>query len=121
MKIKVDEDLSGDVAEEFRAAGHDALTVVEQGWSGRDDRSLWESVQQEQRLLVTADKGFADPRQLPPGTHCGIILLRSERESRASYVELARQVLRSAKLEDLHGVIAVVRHAGIRVHRAQDG
>ncbi|MGE0683186.1 MAG: DUF5615 family PIN-like protein [Candidatus Binatia bacterium] len=36
---------------------------------GLSDEQLWPQVQREGRLLVTADKGFADLREYPPGSH----------------------------------------------------
>jgi len=44
------------------------------GWK---DEALWRAVQNERRFLVTADKGFADARNYPPGAHeeycyCGL-------------------------------------------------
>jgi predicted nuclease of predicted toxin-antitoxin system len=60
VRVKVDEDLPRQVADLFVAQGHDAVTVVMQGWQGFPDEELWPRVQQENRWLITADKGFAN-------------------------------------------------------------
>ncbi len=118
VAVKVDEDLPTDIAELLRAAGHDASTVHAQGHSGLPDDQLWSVVQREQRLLLTADKGFANAQSHPPGSHAGIVLLRLRRESRVGYVQLTTFLLSGVRLEDIAGAIVVVSPDVIRVLRA---
>ena len=87
-RVKVDEDLPRQIAELLAVRGHDARTVVGQGWRGLPDEILWQRIQREGRWLVTGDKGFADLRSHPPGSHAGVILLRPQEESRRAYLEL---------------------------------
>jgi predicted nuclease of predicted toxin-antitoxin system len=89
VAIKVDEDLPAEVADVLRAAGNDAKTVHDQRHTGMPDDQLWAVVQQERRVLFTADKGFANARTFPAGSHAGVVLFRLPRESRAGYVRLA--------------------------------
>lgn len=117
IRIKVDEDLPAEVADVLRAAGHDASSVVEQGLTGKADDHLWLHVQRESRILFTADKGFADVRQHPPGTHRGIVLFRLPRESRAGYLRLITVLLEAFHLEDAMGAIVVVSPDVVRVHK----
>jgi predicted nuclease of predicted toxin-antitoxin system len=63
VRIKVDEDLPPAVTRIFRQAGHDASTVVEQGWGGCTDHVLLARLRGDGRWLVTAGRGFADVRQ----------------------------------------------------------
>ena len=115
--IKVDEDLPEDVARIFSEAGYIADTVVQQRWGGSKDEDLWERVQAEGRWLVTADKGFGDVRTYIPGTYVGIVLLRAEIESRRRYMELAEELVRSVRLEEVSGCLVVVTPRGIRIRR----
>jgi len=117
-RVKVDEDLPRQIAEMLNARGHNATTVLEQGWQGAPDDVLWERVQEERRFLMTADKGFADLRRQVPGMHAGVILLRSEEESRSAYVELAALAIKRLELDDIRGAIVVVTSRGIRIRRA---
>jgi hypothetical protein len=82
------------------------------------DEILWPRVQNERRWLMTADKGFADLRQYPPGSHAGVILLRSQEESRQAYLELAAIALERLKLDELAGAVVVVTYRGVRIRRA---
>jgi predicted nuclease of predicted toxin-antitoxin system len=117
-RVKIDEDLPRQIADLIAAQGHDAATVVEQGWQGVSDDDLWPRVQGERRWLVTADKGFADLRRHPPGSHAGVILLRAQEESRRAYMELAAIALERLKLDEISGAVVVVTYRGVRIRRA---
>lgn len=116
-RVKVDEDLPRQIADMITARGHDAATVVGQGWQGTADDDLWPRVQSERRWLITADKGFADLRLHPPGSHAGVILLRPQEESRRAYMELAAIALERLKLDEIAGAVVVVTHRGVRIRR----
>jgi predicted nuclease of predicted toxin-antitoxin system len=117
IAIKVDEDLPVSLKQELRNAGHDVLSVADQGWSGRGDGFIRSRVRREGRLLITADKGFADARFPFPRHQGGIILLRLNRESLKGYVMLIRRLLAAADLRQLRGCITVVTMKGIRMRR----
>ncbi|MBI3248307.1 MAG: DUF5615 family PIN-like protein [Deltaproteobacteria bacterium] len=117
IRVKIDEDLPKQIAELFAQHGYEAATVVEQGWQGLPDEQLWPRVQQEGRLLVTADKGFADLRTYPPGSHSGILLLRLEEESRRGYLELVRTVLQQLAMDGHVGDVIVASPRGIRIRK----
>lgn len=118
LSVKVDEDLPSEIADLVCAAGHAADTVYAEGHSGLPDEQLWPKIQTEQRMLLTADKGFANAREYPPGSHAGIVLFRLPHESRTGYIRLANFLLGQVKLDDLAGAIVVVSPDAIRVHRA---
>lgn len=115
IPVKIDEDLSEEVAAVFAEAGYGVATVRSQGWSGLLDDELWTRVQAEGRWLVTADKAFGDVRQYVPGSHAGIVLIRADHESRRSYRDLARTAIQSFRLEDYPGCLIVITPRGIRV------
>jgi predicted nuclease of predicted toxin-antitoxin system len=62
VRFKFDEDLPAEIASLVSAIGHDAHTVFLQGHTGLPDEQLWPIVQSDQRILFTADKGFANAR-----------------------------------------------------------
>ncbi len=117
MIVKLDEDLSPLVAEVFEAAGYQAKTVVGQGWGGLPDAELWKNVQAEEIFFVTADKGFGDVRQHPPGSHAGILLLRPDRESIMDFRALVGDVVSGQKIESLKGAVSVATPRGLRSRR----
>lgn len=116
MHIKVDEDLPV-IVHLLEDRGYTAKSVYEQGMAGWKDPELWQKVQEEGYFLVTADKGFADIRQHPPGTHHGMLLLRPSQDGIRPLTELLERVLEKYDLNELEGTIAVVTLRGIRVRR----
>ena len=117
MQIKVDEDLPRAVATLLRHAGHDAQTVREENMGGAKDPQLWRRTLREERLLITADKGFGDIRHYPPGTHPGIILLRPMEDGIRPLQGLMETLLAQCRLEDLAGYITVVTPSRVRIRR----
>jgi len=99
MHIKIDEDLPKSLMAMLLDKGYQAERVFDQGMSGWKDSDLWQAVQNEQRFLITADKGFADIRRYPPGTHTGLMLLRPDQDGIRPILELMDRVLREY---DLH-------------------
>lgn len=117
LDVKVDEDLPLQVAELLRNLGHRVLTVADQGMGGLKDSLLWETVQAERRFLVTGDKGFADIRVYPPGTHGGVLLLRPDDDGIEPLVKLMRRVVRGEVLDQLRGTVTVASPRGLRIRR----
>lgn len=77
MKFKVDENLPLEVAAMLRDAGHDAMTVLEQGLGGHVDASIADVCKREARALVTLDLDFSSvqrtrPRSTRASLCCGL-------------------------------------------------
>jgi predicted nuclease of predicted toxin-antitoxin system len=121
MRVKVDEDLPSASVQLLKQHGHDAVGVVEQGMGGASDSVLWRTVQEEQRFLVTADKGFGDLRFYPPGAHAGVLVLRPDQDGIRPVLALLERVLASYELMDLAGTIAVATPRAIRIRRKTTG
>jgi predicted nuclease of predicted toxin-antitoxin system len=117
-RLKVDENLPREIADLLNAHGYDAVTLLDQGWSGVADDDLWERIQAEGRWLVTADKEFADLRLFPPGTHAGVVLLRSDEEGLDDYLRLAGAAVERFELDEIAGAVVVVNKRGVRIRRA---
>jgi predicted nuclease of predicted toxin-antitoxin system len=117
FQVKVDEDLPSAVVAMLHAKGYEAVGVLQQGMQGWKDPELWQAVQSEGRFLVTADKGFADARTHPPGSHAGVLLLRPDEQGIRPLIRLMEEVLAQYTLDHLAGAIAVVTPRGIRVRR----
>jgi predicted nuclease of predicted toxin-antitoxin system len=53
VKLLLDEHYANEIAVELRAAGHDAVTVSEQGLKGTDDEALLAVAASDRRTLLT--------------------------------------------------------------------
>jgi len=118
VAIKVDEDLPRAAVQLLREHGYDAVSVTNQQMGGWKDAPLWKAIQEENRFLVTADKGFADIRIYPPGKHAGVLLIRPDEDGIRPITELLAKILASYKLGDLAGNVTVVTPRGIRMRKA---
>jgi predicted nuclease of predicted toxin-antitoxin system len=115
VKFKVDENLPVEVAQLLREAGHDVLTVLEQGLGGAKDQAIAKICQSEQRALVTLDIHFADIRAYPPAEFSGPIVLRLERHDKPHVLQIMSRVLKMTGFEHPQGQLWIVEERRIRV------
>jgi predicted nuclease of predicted toxin-antitoxin system len=80
MRIKLDENIPAKAVVRLRSLGHDADTVLEEGFGGREDHAVWAAAQAEGRFFVTQDLDFSDVRCFAPGSHHGVMLVRIPEE-----------------------------------------
>ena len=120
MKIKIDENLPASIAEILNNLGHNADTIPQEGLSGVDDETVWETAQREQRFLITQDLDFSDIRQFMPGTHCGILLLRLSNAERKNLNFQIEQVFRIEPVENWKRCFVIVTEHKIRVRYPQE-
>ena len=115
MLFKIDENLHSEAAELLRAAGHDAMTVFDQGLRGHSDRQIADVCRNEQRVIVTLDLDFSDIRKFPPPDYAGIIVLRLLDQSRPSILRALEQVLPLLTVEPLVGYLWIIEENRMRI------
>jgi len=93
LKFKIDENLPAECAQIIREAGFEAATVAEQKLSGGDDSVLFERCCAESRVLVTLDLDFANVQAYPPGSHSGIVVVRSNSQDKATLISILKRTL----------------------------
>lgn len=119
MRVKLDENLPASALAVAQDLGHDVDTVVIEGLAGEDDDVVLAAAAADGRFLITFDRGLADVRAHPPGSHPGIAVLRLESENAQAAVDAVRQLLALDHLDDLVGCIVVVRGNLLRVRRPE--
>ena len=95
MQLKLDENLPVELAELFREAGHDAVTVLDQGLRGARDSDLASICRREGRVIVTFDTDFADTRTYPPGAYPGLVVFRLDSQARSHVSEVGARLLKA--------------------------
>ena len=115
MRYKLDENLPRDLAELFRDAGHDTLTVLDQRLGGATDSRLASLCASEDRAIVTLDKDFSDIRAYPPSRFAGLVVFRLQNHARDHVLRIGRRFLRAVQDTDLRGQLWIVEEARIRV------
>jgi len=79
MKLLVDEHIPRMTVQALVDMGHDVLDIRGSELEGLPDNELWDLAQSQQRVLVSADKGFTKYRQ---SVHFGILIVRLRRPNR---------------------------------------
>ena len=79
MRILVDENIPRTTVQALRERGDDVLDVRGSTKQGTADPSLWAIAQNDGRLLITTDKGFA--RQSNQAHH-GLLIIRLRQPNR---------------------------------------
>ena len=66
MRLKLDESLPADLADDLSALGHDVDTVHGEGLTGAPDTRVAAVSRRKGRVLLTLDKGLGDVRRFSP-------------------------------------------------------
>ncbi|WP_199326658.1 DUF5615 family PIN-like protein [Nostoc sp. FACHB-888] len=119
MTVKLDENMAQTHVEFLQQAGYNADRVTDEGLSGADDETVWEQVCAEERFFITLDLDFSDVRRFLPGTHPGILLVRSRNRSRQKVLEILSRVVQEQPLEKLKGCLVVADDIQTRIRRSQ--
>jgi predicted nuclease of predicted toxin-antitoxin system len=115
MKFKLDENLPEEGVQILRAAGHDAVTVLDQGLGGRPDPEIFAVVRAEGRALITLDIGFGNIRTYSPRSSAGIVVLRLGRQSKPVVLAAIAEVAVAAVAEPLTGKLWIVEDGRLRI------
>ena len=92
MRFKIDENLPIEVAVILNDAGHDAMTINDQGMSGTLDPNVAAVCQAENRAIITLDLDFSDIRTYPPAEHHGIVVVRPRSQAKPVVLALIQQL-----------------------------
>jgi predicted nuclease of predicted toxin-antitoxin system len=114
MKVKLDENMPGDLVDWLRSAGHDAETAAAEGLLGAVDADVLAVAASERRVLLTFDVGLGDLRRYPLGTHAGIVVFRVSDHRWQFLRQRAQALLASLPPEHLAGALVVVDDRRIR-------
>jgi predicted nuclease of predicted toxin-antitoxin system len=121
MRFKLDENLSHSVAELFRTAGHDVVTVRDQGLRGAPDEQVFEVSVREGRALVTLDRDLGQVLRFPPDASSGIIVIDiGSRASHRSLLERTRELLAMIETRSPDRALWIVEPGRVRIHLAND-
>jgi predicted nuclease of predicted toxin-antitoxin system len=93
MRLKVDENVPREACDLLNRAGHDAISVGQQGIGCGGDARLYRLCQDERRALVTLDVDFANVRAYDPKSSPGIIGLRLARQDKQRALDAVASTL----------------------------
>ena len=115
MRFKIDENLPEELSQIFRSAGFDCLCVGEQQLSGADDEHLARVCAEEERVLVTFDRGFSNIRAYPPANRPGTIVFRLKSQDKAHVLAISTRLVETLGQCELHKQLWIVHEDRIRI------
>jgi predicted nuclease of predicted toxin-antitoxin system len=119
MRLKVDENVDARLAIVLRGAGHDSVTVREEGFHGTDDRDLYQLCIAENRALVTLDLDFSNILRYPPENTAGLIVLRGPDDLFLTVRILIDTLIEALTKESPLNRLWIVEPGRFRVHERQ--
>ena len=121
MRFKLDENLSRSVGELFRLAGHDAVTVREQGLQSAPDEEIYAVSARGGRAVVTLDRDFGQVLRFPPESSAGIIVIDAgPRATHKGLLERTRELLALINTQSPDRSLWIVEPGRVRMHLAKD-
>lgn len=115
MKFKTDENIPDAATEHFRSLGLDAISVPEQRLAGEPDPLIAEVCRAEDRVIVTADKGFGNIHEFPPEDYAGIVVVRPKLMGPGAITRLVMKVAPKFGTRQLRGRLWIVEDDRVRV------
>jgi predicted nuclease of predicted toxin-antitoxin system len=121
VRIKVDENVGKSGVDLLRQAGHDVMTVREQGLAGRIDEVVFQACSSESRTLITLDRDFGQVPRFPPGLTAGIVILELGGPASLGLLrDRRRDFLSLAATRSVAGELWIVEPGRVRVHLERD-
>lgn len=120
MRLKLDENLPHDLNDELARRGHDVHTVLDEQLGGRSDPTVVQAATEDDRMVMTLDRGVGDVRSFPPGSHAGVVVLRPVSQDPVSILGLVDRLLDAHELEDFRRCVVIVEPHRVRVRRPDD-
>ena len=106
MRIFVDENIPCDTVGVLRDMGHDVLDIRGTQQEGGADDVLWREAQEQKRLFITTDKGFAHCRF---EKHYGILVVRLKQPNLQKIHDRIIQAVKNTPPEDWPGLLLIFR------------
>lgn len=118
MKLKLDENVDLRVVTFLRLAGHDVETVPNQGLNSAPDVELINVCRQEERCLVTADRGFGNRMRFNPSEYAGIVVIRlTSRANFTEWREAIETLILGLEQAEVFGKLWIIRQGTIQEYQ----
>ncbi|TYQ28041.1 hypothetical protein PseudUWO311_06310 [Pseudanabaena sp. UWO311] len=121
MKVRflVDEDCPLSLEKLLNSRGYDTIHVKTSGLSGTKDPELFIFAQEQQRIIISRDLGWANIKNYPPNSHCGLIILRFPFEAIAMEIrQVVEQFIDLVNISEIVGATVIVDKNKFRIRKS---
>lgn len=115
MRFKIDENLPEELRQVLRDAGWDSLTVADQNLGGAEDPELARICSQEQRILITFDRGFSNIKAYPPSGSPGMIVFRLKSQDKRNVLSVSGRLVAALQARELRNELWIIHENRIRI------
>ncbi len=115
MKLLLDENVSGGLAQPLRELGFEVLVVGSDFPSGIDDDTVFRTLLQEKAVLVTRDYHFTNPVRFDAQKTQGIIYIHHGNLTSPQEIALVTDFLRKHAPEEYRGRLVTLYLNSIRI------
>jgi hypothetical protein len=121
VKIKLDENIGRSGLDLLRHAGHEVMTVREQGLAGSSDEEIFHVCAAEDRVLITLDRDFGQVPRFPPRETAGIAILNLGGPASPRLLhDRLRDFLALSATRAITGELWIVEPGRVRVHLSDE-
>ena len=100
---QVAQGLNGAATRLLNGAGHDTVTVSEEGLSRHPDSAVAAISTREERVLMSLDVDFANIRTYPTGGHASMMVLHPHGQDRDAVISVVQQPVLQFFREPVYG------------------
>jgi predicted nuclease of predicted toxin-antitoxin system len=119
VRLKTDENIPLRVVQLLLDHGHDVETVAQEQLVGEPDHRVAKAAADEDRMILTTDRGFGDVRTHPPGSHPGIVVVHARELRQSVILMLIGTFLVEHDFDAFVGCNVVIEPGSVRVRRQQ--
>jgi predicted nuclease of predicted toxin-antitoxin system len=119
VRFLVDEDCPLSLEKLLNSRGYDTIHVKTSGLSGTKDPELFIFAQEQQRIIISRDLGWANIKNYPPNSHCGLIILRFPFEAIAMEIrQVVEQFIDLVNISEIVGATVIVDKNKFRIRKS---
>lgn len=116
MRLKLDENVDARLTVLLQQAGHEAMTIRDQGLRGTADPAVFAHCASEGQVLVTLDLDFSNVLRFPPAETPGLVVLRGPDDLFPTMRILVRTLVNALATRTPSGQLWIVEPGRLRVH-----
>ncbi|MEI9813932.1 MAG: DUF5615 family PIN-like protein [Acidobacteriota bacterium] len=116
MRILVDENIPRMTVTHLTVSGHDVLDIRALLRQGLQDTDLWKIAIQQDRLLITTDRGFTQHRN---AVHGGILIVRLRQPNRFRIHSAVIVGMNRFRQDEWPGLLVVIRDTTLSASRSE--